>query len=164
MANVRHLLIKTGEDAAASEKKANDLLNTWKSGAATEESFIELVKANTEDEGSVENGGLYENICFGSNYVASFEAWAIDPNRKAGDVEIVETEHGYHIMYFVSHSEQSYRDQMITSKLKSDALNTWYTGLTANKPITKGSTKFIPFGKSFNELLGYDITATSTTM
>ena len=33
--------------------------------------------------------------------VEAFEAWCFDTARKTGDYDIVETEFGYHIMYFV---------------------------------------------------------------
>lgn len=33
--------------------------------------------------------------------VDAFETWALDPDRKTGDVDIVQTQYGYHIMYFV---------------------------------------------------------------
>ena len=32
--------------------------------------------------------------------VSEFEDWSIDPARKEGDVGIVETTYGYHVMYF----------------------------------------------------------------
>ena len=31
-----------------------------------------------------------------------FRAWAVDAGRQVGDTAIVETQFGYHIMYFVS--------------------------------------------------------------
>ena len=37
--------------------------------------------------------------------VASFNDWCFDSSRKSGDVAIVETEYGYHIMYFVSKND-----------------------------------------------------------
>ena len=33
--------------------------------------------------------------------VTEFNNWIFDDARKAGDVEIVKTSYGYHIMYFV---------------------------------------------------------------
>ena len=138
------------EEAAVSEtvkaetlKKAEDLLAQWQAGEATEDSFAALVKDNTDDEGSAETGGLYEDIHAGSNYVESFLNWATDAERKAGDVEIVETEYGYHIMYFVGWDEFSYRDQMIHDEMKNEELEAWYTGLTEAKPAKEGNTKYI---------------------
>ena len=98
MSNVRHLLVKfsggteddegnvtySDEEKAAAKEKADGYLKTWKEGAATEESFIELVKAHSEDT-SAETGGLFENINRDSNYVPNFLNWSIDESRKTGD-------------------------------------------------------------------------------
>lgn len=109
-ADVRHCLIKfdveegktaTDEIKMAASKKANEVKNEWIKAGATEDAFKEIVKKYNEDTASTENGGLYEDVRPNSNYVASFKAWAIDPARKTGDCEIVETEYGYHIMYYV---------------------------------------------------------------
>ncbi len=107
---VRHCLVSfdaadennvTDEEKKAANKQANELLNGL-GDKVTEEAFIKMVKENTADEASAETGGLYENIRISDNYVENFEKWSFDPARKAGDTGIVETEYGYHIMYFVS--------------------------------------------------------------
>lgn len=142
MANVRHLLVAfeggtkdssgnttySDEEKAAAKAKAEELLEQWKSGDATEDSFAELVKNNTADTASASTGGLYENINPGSNYVTSFKDWALE-DHQPGDTGIVETEYGYHIMYFVGGSEQTYRDYMIENQLHSDDMQSWYDGL-----------------------------------
>lgn len=149
MSNVRHLLVEFegGEEDEASgemiyseaEKdaaraKAEELLKTWKEGKADENSFIELVKENTDDTGSAENGGLYENINPESQYVPNFLNWSISPDRKKGDVEIISTEYGCHIMYYVGDSEQTYRDYMITAEMTVADQQKWYDGIL--EPIT----------------------------
>ena len=116
IADVRHILIcptggttdeLTGETTYSEEewadclKKAEKILDEWKSGEATEDSFAKLAGTYTEDTGSVENGGLYEDIAPGDSYVENFLNWTIDMNRKIGDTDIVKTEYGYHIMYYV---------------------------------------------------------------
>lgn len=99
-ADVRHLLVEYGEDAAASKLEAESLVEQWKENGATEEAFIELVKVHTDDVASAETGGLYEGINSSSSYVPEFLNWSLEPHSK-GDVEIVETTYGYHIMYYV---------------------------------------------------------------
>jgi len=108
--DVRHILIMPkGEktDGAFSEqqwkdarKEAERILALWKSGEATEESFAALAGEYTEDGGSKNNGGLYQGITAESPLVENFLAWCMDPARAVGDTDIVETEYGYHIMYF----------------------------------------------------------------
>ena len=93
-------------DWAACYAKAESILNIWKSGEATEESFAALVKEHTEDTGSKETGGLYTDITATSNYVENFLKWSVDATRKKGDTGIVQTEFGYHIMYFVDGEPQ----------------------------------------------------------
>ena len=122
ISNVRHILVKVeqpdtsgGELPSGNEEdnywatcrqKAQQILDTWKNGDATEESFIELVTLYTEDTASIETGGLYENITPDSNYVPSFLKWATDSKRQPGDTDIVISDYGCHIMYFVSGEEQ----------------------------------------------------------
>ncbi len=109
--DVRHCLIEfeaedsknvTDAEKEATYTKAKALYDEWAAGEKTEETFAKFATDNTADTGSAENGGLYEGIRISDNYVKAFEDWSFDPARKAGDTGIVETEYGYHIMYFVS--------------------------------------------------------------
>lgn len=157
LANVRHLLVSfTGgttdsngnttysdADKAATKKTAEELLNTWKSGDATEDSFIELVKTKTDDTASIETGGLYEDITPASNYEPAFLSWSIDPERKAGDTGIVETAYGYHIMYYVGDSDINYRDSLIDAELMTAELEEWQNGLYEALTYTVGNTNLL---------------------
>ena len=110
--NVRHVLISptdTDDENAwkAAEEKANKLYEEWKAGEINEESFAELAKANSEDPGSVENGGLYEDV-YPGQMVETFHDWCFDAARKPGDTGIVKTDYGFHIMYFVSAGDTAY--------------------------------------------------------
>ena len=144
MSNVRHLLVKfeegeeteeseepiyTDEAKTAAKEAAEAYLKEWKEGEATEESFIALLKEHSEDTGVEENEGLYEDITPDSSYVKNFLNWSVDPARKAGDTDVIETEYGYHVMYFVGHSELTYRDSMITEELRVADQEAWLTGI-----------------------------------
>ena len=59
----------------------------------------------------------------------NFLNWSVDPARKAGDTDVIETEYGYHVMYFVGHSELTYRDSMITEELRVADQEAWLTGI-----------------------------------
>lgn len=96
--------VTVAENAAAAKKKAEDCLKKFKAGDKTEDSFAALAKELTEDEGSKETGGLYEDVNASSSLVPEFLNWSIDTARKPGDVEIVKTDYGYHVMYFVKKS------------------------------------------------------------
>ncbi len=143
MSNVRHLLVKfeggteneeTGEteytdaEKAAAKEKADDYLKLWQEGEATEESFIALVKEHSDDT-SAEEGGLFEDIHQDSEYVKNFLSWSIDPAREPGNTAVIETEYGYHVMYYVGDDELTYRDYMITNEMRSADQDTWYQGI-----------------------------------
>ena len=98
----------------------------------------------TDDTASAETGGLYENVSPSSNYVAAFKEWALDDSRKAGDTGIVETEYGYHVMYYCGESDLTYRDSMITNALMNKDMEAWYNGLLEAWPVTPGETKYLP--------------------
>lgn len=90
-------------ETAKEEKKyieAELLLREFLAGDRTEDSFAALATANTDDTGSKETGGLYGDVEPG-DMVTEFDSWIFDESRKPGDVGIVETTYGYHIMYYV---------------------------------------------------------------
>ena len=142
MSNVRHLLVRfeddTDEAKAAAKAQAEEHLNTWKQGEATEESFIELVKQYSFDSTATE-GGLFENVNPDSTFVPNFQNWTLDPARKAGDVEVIESEYGYHVMYYVGDTEMTYRDYMISNELRDLALENWYNEAVDSASVTQGN-------------------------
>lgn len=128
--DVRQCLVKydaadennvTDEEKAAAKKKAEDLLKEWKDGEATEESFSKMATDNTGDTASAESGGLYAGVRVTDNYVEPFLDWCFDPARKEGEAGIIETEYGYHIMYFVKSNDSDVDwEASIREKLGSD--------------------------------------------
>ena len=100
--------IYTDESKAACLQKAEALLEQWKNGGATEEYFAQLASEHSKDPGSNTNGGLYD-LVYQGEMVDSFDAWCFDESRKSGDTGIVETEFGYHVMYFVYGADEWYR-------------------------------------------------------
>ena len=122
--------------------KAEDALAQWKAGDATEDSFAALATEKTTDTGSKDNGGLYENV-YPGQMVSAFNNWCFDSSRKPGDTGIVETNYGYHVMYFVGQSEETYREYLIKTDLETDAYNTWYNTLVESVDMTVGDTSHI---------------------
>ena len=100
--NVRHILFSTDnyDSAKAANDKAEEVLAEWESGDKTEESFADLAMKYNDDSGSRYVGGLYENIEEGE-MVDAFDSWIFDESRQPGDAEIVTTDYGYHIIYFI---------------------------------------------------------------
>ena len=116
--DVRHILIEVGtsesetgreyandEDWAECLAEAEKLLDQWKKGEATEESFAELAKAHSADTGSAANGGMYEDLTSSTNFVQEFKNWYLDKSRQVGDTGLVKSVYGYHIMYFSGSEE-----------------------------------------------------------
>lgn len=96
----------TDEQWAAAKKKADDIVAEFNKGDKSEYSFALLAEKYSDDTESTSNGssgyfgGLYAGTELGV-MVKNFENWSIDDSRKYGDVDIVESDYGYHIMYFV---------------------------------------------------------------
>lgn len=114
-ADVRHMLIAaeqndsvsvpTDEQFAVAEAKAQEVLDLWKKGEATEESFAALVPQYTADASSAASGGLIEKISPADDFIQEFSDWALDPARKPGDTGLVKNTGssvmGWHVMYYV---------------------------------------------------------------
>lgn len=143
--NVRHILIKAGDGSGTptqaeydeAEKTAQDLLNEWKTGEATENSFAALATTNTQDTSSASSGGLYSNITSKSNYVEPFLNWATDTARKEGDADLVKTEYGWHIMYYVSTNDPIWK-QSAASSLQQEDYEKLVDGATQGWNTTRG--------------------------
>ena len=61
--------------------------------------------------------------------VEQFEDWCFDKERKPGDTGIVETKYGYHVMYYSSTDEMTYRDVLIEADLRKSDAEKWHDGL-----------------------------------
>lgn len=119
----------TEEEWAAALEKANSILNEYNKGDKTELSFAELAEKYTDDTSSTSvnmnnmyGGGIMDAQL--GQMVSDFENWAIDSSRKYGDVEIVKSTYGYHIMFFISYCPQYMYDaenQYITDLINDDA-------------------------------------------
>ena len=156
LANVRHILVKyeggttnttTGQttysqaEKDAAKKQAEKIYDEWLKGAMTEDSFAELAKKYTDDSNGDE-GGLYEDV-YPGQMVTTFNDWCFDEIRKAGDHGVVQTDYGWHVMFYSGDSETTYRDYMVTNdKLEAD-MEAWQDGLVNAISLTEKTTKFI---------------------
>lgn len=156
LANVRHILamfeggstnefgytVYSDDEKAAAKAAADDLLAQWKAGEATEDSFAAMANEHSDD-GDGTTGGLYTDI-YPGQMVTAFENWCFADGRQAGDTGVIETEYGYHVMYYVGNSESSYREYLITQDLISRDINDWYTDLVNSISLTVKETKYVP--------------------
>ena len=68
--------------------------------------------------------------------MASFEDWAL-AGHKAGDTGIVTTEYGIHIMFYTGDGELTYREYMIDTDMRTEALDTWTEELLESTALTE---------------------------
>jgi peptidyl-prolyl cis-trans isomerase D len=111
-AKVRHILIATSQrnpqtgqtiptrDDETAKKLADSVYALLKSG----KSFDSLVTTFSEDPGSRDKGGVYENISTGQ-MTGAFNDFAF--TNAVGQTGIVKTEFGYHIVEVLSHKGSS---------------------------------------------------------
>lgn len=92
----------------------------------TEDNFATLASANSEDPGSKDNGGLYEEVNVG-DMLDAFNDWCFDASRKPGDTGIIETEYGYHVMYYVGNDHDEAWKTSVKTTLANEAFNTFDT-------------------------------------
>ena len=129
--NVRHILImpEVAEDATeeevaaareAAKAKAEALLESFLK-EPSEEAFAALATEHTQDPGSQASGGLYEEVGFGE-MVEPFNDWCFDAARKIGDTGVVETEYGFHVMYFLGRTGRFNWKNKAAEDLTQDAI------------------------------------------
>ncbi|HJV47539.1 MAG TPA: peptidylprolyl isomerase [Bacillota bacterium] len=119
LASVRHILIgndkRKDEDA---KKLATDIADRLRKG----EDFAKLAKENSEDPGSKDNGGLYENANV-NDWVPEFKKAALElPLNQISDP--VKTNYGYHVMKVESRKEQTFDE--VKDKLGFQLVNDKY--------------------------------------
>ncbi len=115
--NIRHILFTN--TTYADDTKANEVYAEWEAAGFTEAKFLELNNLYNEDS-SITNGGLYENVQEG-DMVTAFNDWMFDASRKSGDHGIVETEYGWHIMYYVGEGDRAaWETEAITALQTAD--------------------------------------------
>lgn len=178
--SIRHILIspETDEDATedttstmpeytdeqmqAANDIAQELLNKFLTENGTETDFAILAEENSSDPGSTtmsgQNdvyGGLYE-MTEETNFVENFKNWALDPTRKTGDTGIVESDYGYHIMYFIK-SAPAYETSLV-----KDARSTKLNEMIDNADINVNEGRLDKTIKGYTEFKAENATATVT--
>lgn len=148
VAQVRHILVRAvaGEDGTYSDEakneakaKAEDILNEWKSGDMTEDSFAELANKYSEDPGSNTRGGLYDTVAKGQ-MVEEFDRFCFE-GHKSGDTGIVYGESGgvpgYHVMYYVGEGDL-YSNVIARNALVSQDMEKWMGEITEGAEAVTG--------------------------
>ncbi|NLW53968.1 MAG: hypothetical protein GXY99_03580 [Clostridiaceae bacterium] len=171
--SVRHILVDasavTGSDGDPVSNdqikaRAEEILAEFEAGAKTEEAFAELAETYTSDTGSIDNGGLYENVPYGM-MVEAFQDWSLDESRKTGDTGIVETDYGYHIMYFVGLGDVKSIDHRVEALAKTEKINNLSQSLIDGVEFERHSfgMGFVGRKAFFKSLFAGDPAAVATT-
>lgn len=96
--DIRHILVSTQEEA-------QELLAAYqKDYKARESTFAELAVFHSKDAGSALDGGAYHGIQKGQ-LMKPLDQWCFDPGRQPGDVEVLSSELGWHVLYFSGSTE-----------------------------------------------------------
>jgi hypothetical protein len=67
--------------------------------------------------------------------VTNFRDWAVDDQRKPGDTGLVETEYGYHVMYYVGKGTEPSWVTTLRGSMQSEKYNEYYTAAAESYPI-----------------------------
>jgi foldase protein PrsA len=133
IATVRHILVglkdSTGKDRTKEDalKRTNEVLDKLKNG----EDFTALAKQYSDDPGSKDNGGKYENANV-NNWVSGFkEATIALPLNQNSDP--VETQLGYHIIRVESRSTLSFDQVKEQLRNSSELLQQEFQDFVDNK-------------------------------
>lgn len=130
--------VPTEEQLTAAKDKAQSLLDQWKEGDASSESFDALAQENSTDETTKAKGGLHED----ANRDAlepSVTEWLFADGRKAGDTTVVETTDssgnviGYQILYAEDFGQIRWKYQA-DSALRTADYDSWYGELQKSFP------------------------------
>ena len=128
---------------AGKKQEAENALQAWKDGDATEDSFAALANELSDDTGSNTNGGLYKQVYKGQ-MVSEFNDWCFNESRKAGDTGIVANDAtggsyiGYHVMYFVG-TDDPYWMVQVRNAMTNKAYSEWSANLVKDITATENS-------------------------
>lgn len=140
----RHLLIepenKENDEAwAAAKKKAEDLMNQWVDGGAGEDAFADLAYQHSACNSYADGGWLG---AFGKGtMVKEFDEWCFAEGHKYGDYGLVQTEFGWHIIFFVD-SYELWRENALANVL-SEKLYKTMTDLENEFPMVVAYSRIV---------------------
>ncbi len=112
--------------------ETQDILKKYLDGEQTEDAFAALAAEHSSDSNAAD-GGIYEDVVVGK-MVAPFEDWALAEGRKYGDVGIVETTYGYHIMFFIGTETTTWSDT-IRADLAAEDFNKFAEEIVAEDNV-----------------------------
>jgi parvulin-like peptidyl-prolyl isomerase len=121
-ATVRHILLSTQGKNDTEKQKIRQKMEGILEEARSGKDFAELAKKYTEDPGSKNTGGLYENFSRGV-MVKPFEEAAF--SVPVGEIsDIVETNYGYHILKVLDRKQEDKPFDEVKEQLRNQMVQT----------------------------------------
>ena len=125
------------------DKTGEEILEEWKSGAATEDSFAELCKKYTQDTSAVENGGLFEQVTK-TGMTEELSNWIFDNSRQAGDTVAITVSDTAYVLYYIGQDQPEWKIN-IKNTLVSDTMSQHVQDITADVTVEdpKGKLNYL---------------------
>ncbi len=123
--------------------KAEEIYNKWKADGAKLEDFKALVKQYSTDDVSVFADGLYPNIQK-DEMIDDLDAWLFDEKLEVGSHALMNTEYGYHIVYYAGKGESAWKASVI-DEIKESKVSSTILGYVEQYPVTQveGNMKYV---------------------
>lgn len=125
------------------DKTGEEILDEWKSGAATEDSFAELCKKYTQDTSAAENGGLFEQVTK-SGMSEELGGWIFDSSRQAGDTVTITVSDTTYVLYYIGQDQPEWKIN-IKNTLVSQVMSQYMEDITADVTVedSKGKLNYL---------------------
>ena len=125
------------------DKTGEEILEEWKNGAATEDSFAELCKKYTQDTSAVENGGLFEQVTK-TGMTEELSNWIFDNSRQAGDTVAITVSDTTYVLYYIGQDQPEWKIN-IKNTLVSDTMSQHVQDITADVTVEdpKGKLNYL---------------------
>lgn len=125
------------------DKTGEEILEEWKNGAATEDSFAELCKKYTQDTSAVENGGLFEQVTK-TGMTEELSNWIFDSSRQAGDTVAITVSDTTYVLYYIGQDQPEWKIN-IKNTLVSDTMSQHMQDITADITVEdpKGKLNYL---------------------
>lgn len=125
------------------DKTGEEILEEWKNGAATEDSFAELCKKYTQDTSAVENGGLFEQVTK-TGMTEELSNWIFDNSRQAGDTVAITVSGTTYVLYYIGQDQPEWKIN-IKNTLVSDTMSQHMQDITADVTVEdpKGKLNYL---------------------
>ena len=125
------------------DKTGEEILEEWKTGAATEDSFAELCKKYTQDTSAVENGGLFEQVTK-TGMTEELSNWIFDSSRQAGDTVAITVSDTTYVLYYIGQDQPEWKIN-IKNTLVSDTMSQHVQDITADVTVEdpKGKLNYL---------------------